>query len=266
MDDGEITVVVEGEDASAAHSSVSRIEALNRQADRDHGIAARARLETARLNREGAIRKIEVDLLTTESEARAAEAAYRDARELGDVDAEVAAQRRLTATETKRANLEMQQAAWQHAPISSGDPLEDHFSRFTDRTAAWMRAHKDWVTDQRKSAKLTGAHNFAVSEGLTPDTDEYEEFVEKMIGMRGGNGASNRGGSNMRRSSSNINPNDVNTHVQDGGVFLTKGERERANDGSIVWNTGPNKGKAVGNAEYARRKAAMIAEGRYNKL
>jgi hypothetical protein len=152
------------------------------------------------------------------------------------------------------------------APITSGDSFEDHLSRFTEPTAQWMREHREWVEDPRKNAKLIGAHHMAVGEGMAQDTDDYFEFVEKTIGLRGNN--SNRGGrSSGGGTSVNYNSN-PNTHVRDGGktVILTKGERERANDGSIIWNYGELKGKPIGNTEYARRKAAMVVEGRYDKL
>jgi len=186
----------------------------------------------------------------------------------GDTDAEIEATKRLSAAEARRNALEMQRGAVEQMPVSSGDPLEDHLARFTDRTAQWMRKNPEWVTDPRKNAKVTGAHNFAISEGLTPDTDEYFEYVERKIGMKsGGNGGSNRGGSSQR-SSSNIDPHDAATHVRDGGksVYLTENERKIATDGTLTFSHGPNRGKPLGLQEYSRRKAAMIAEGRYNKL
>jgi hypothetical protein len=45
--------------------------------------------------------------------------------------------------------------------------------------------------------------------------------------------------------------------VPEGSVRLTKGEYERSLDGSLVFNSGPNRGKAIGPHEYARRKVAM---------
>jgi hypothetical protein len=267
MDDGDIQVRIEGED-DAADSSTSRIEALNRQADADRAKTARMNLQTAHMRREADLRRVGNELLTVDSETKAAEAAYRNAREYGDTDAEVAATRRLSAAEARRNTLELQSQTLERMPVSSGDPLEDHFSRFTDRTAAWMRRHKDWVTDPRKNAKVTGAHSFAVSEGLTPDTDEYFEFVEKMIGLRGNSGSSNgsaRSGSMQRETK--INPGDFNSHVTDDGrVYLTENEKKIAQDGTLVHNHGPLKGKPLGLQEFARIKREQIKAGLHNKL
>ncbi len=265
MDDGEITVVVEGEDSDSGATS-SRIKELNEQADRDRAFTARTNLQTAHLRREADLRSVDAAMLTAESEARAAEAVLKEADDMGDSDAKVAATRRLTAVEVRRNNLEQQAAMLRRMPVSSGDPLEDHFSRFTDRTAAWMREHKDWVTDPKKNAKVTGAHNFAIAEGFTPDTDEYFEYVEKMIGLRGGNGGGNRGSNMQRQKSTSYDPADHRTHVTPNGVYLTENEKKIATDGTLVWNYGPNKGKALGLQEMARRKAEMHKQGMYDRL
>ena len=42
--------------------------------------------------------------------------------------------------------------------------------------------------------------------------------------------------------------------------------RLRATDGTLTWNHGPKRGQPIGIAEFARRKAAMHAEGRYSQL
>ena len=192
---------------------------------------------------------------------KAARSAYSTAREYGDVDGEVAAQERLNAAQINLNNLRQQQEAWQRAPISSGDAFEDHLSNFTSRTADWMRAHKDLVTDPRSNSKLVGCHHLALGEGLVPDSDEYFSFVENKMGLKNGGGNGRSG--NVQRGSS------------DGGnaVRLSKGEVERANDGSIQWGrhdlaAGRIKdasmiGKPIGNVEYARRRIEMQKQGYY---
>jgi hypothetical protein len=115
---------------------------------------------------------------------------------------------------------------------------------------------------------LTAKHFEAVADGLQPDTPEYFAAVEKKIGLRAGGRAGASGasanGANAGQSFS-YDRNNPNTHVRGSNVFLTEGEAKAA-DETIIWNYGPNKGKPIGRAEYARRKAAMVAEGRYNKM
>ena len=227
------------------------------------------RHSTARLRREADLRSVDTAMLTTESETRAAEVALKEADDMGDSDAKVAATRRLTAAEVRRNNLEQQAAMLQRAPISIGDPIEDHLSRFTDRTAAWLRQHPDYVTDPKKNARAMGAHNFALAEGLTPVSDEYFSHVEKQLGIRsGGSGnGSARSGTNMRRDkTTSYDPADFRTHDTGSGVYLTANEKKIATDGTLVWNYGPNKGKPLGTQEFARRKQQQIADGMHNRL
>jgi hypothetical protein len=121
--------------------------------------------------------------------------------------------------------------------------------------------------NSRKSAKVTAAHFDALAEGLQQDTPEYFQHVERQIGL-GGN--SRRPGSERGavQRTADYDPSKPSTHVRNGGkdVFLTKGERERATDGTLVWNYGPNKGKPLGIQEFARRKAEMVREGRFDRL
>jgi hypothetical protein len=266
-DDGEIQVVIESEDASDTDSSISRIAELNAQADRDQARAARLNRETSQLRRESALRQIDNNMLTLQSETAAAESAYRAAREMGDVDEEVAATKRLTAAESRRTAMEMQRGAVERMPVTSGNAFEDHVSRFTEPTAQWMRQHREWVEDPKKNAKMVGAHHMAIGDGLEPDTPEYFAHVEGQLGLRGGGkGSGNRGSNNMQRGS------------PDGGnaVRLTKGEVERANDGSICWGrhdlaAGRIKdasliGRPIGNVEYARRRIEMGKQGYYDRI
>src|SRR5713101_7721851 len=260
MDQEEISVRIDDDVATSAR----QIAESDRQAAKYRGEAAKYRRETAALNIEAEKRAVDANWLTTKSELSAAEAALKEADELGDSDAKVAATRRIAAGEARRAMLENNAAALQRTPISSGDQFEDHLARFTEPTARWMREHRDWVEDPRRNAKLTGAHHLALSEGLEPDTDRYFEFVEKTIGVRSGNGS---GRHNVQRTASkSYDPADHRTHVTDDGVYLTSNERKIATDGTLVWNHGPNRGKPLGLQEMARRKSELAKQGAYNRL
>ncbi len=260
-DDVEINVVVEGENSPARatgqrSSSHSEVEET-----------LRARLEAQHLRAAMAARdQIDRASLTVASEAASAKADLKAALETGDFDAAADAQERLADRVAERKRLEEAKVTVARRP--AGDPIEAHISQFTARTANWLREHKDWLADPRKNARLTGAHHLAVGEGLTPDTDEYFEHVERTIGLRGGN--SGRGGSSGRSGADRrpINPSDINSHISNSGksVYLTEGERQRATDGTLVWNFGPNRGKPIGIQEMARRKAELHKQGAYNRL
>jgi hypothetical protein len=259
-DDGELSVVIEGDDG-AGSTGGSDLAELKRRAEAAEAEAACVRQENAKISARG---QIENAMATVEGEARAAEIKYADCIERGDFEAAATWARKMGESEAKKLRLDEHAASVERMPVHA-DPVEAHLSKFTEPTARWLRDHRDWVTDPRKNAKLTGAHHFAVAEGLEPDTPEYFRAVEEKIGLRGGGNASGSRGSARR---SDIDPSDIRTHIVDGGkgVFLTKGERERATDGSLVWNYGRDRGKPIGIQEMARRKAAMHAEGRYDKL
>jgi hypothetical protein len=268
MDDTEnIQVVIDGEneDAGALRDSIA---AADRQAAKYRAEAAAATRRTSAYNIEAARLKVDSDLLTTGSELQAAEAAYREAREVGDIDLETKAQRRLAAAEARRTPLETQAEAISRAPISSGDNFEDNLSRYTDRTADWMRNHRDWVEDPKRNARMVGAHHMAIADGLQPDSDEYFQHCERTLGIRsgGGNGSSNRGANGMKRETPKYDPSDHRTHVTSDGVYLTENERKLAVDGTLVFNYGPKRGQPIGIQEMARRKAEMAKQGMYNRI
>lgn len=69
----------------------------------------------------------------------------------------------------------------QEAP---SDPVEAVASQLSPRSAAWIRAHPECVRDQKLYLKMVGAHNIAIADGYTADTDEYFAEIERQMGMR----------------------------------------------------------------------------------
>lgn len=68
------------------------------------------------------------------------------------------------------------------APIS--DPVEALASQLTPRSADWVRRHPQCVTDTRLNQKMIAAHNMAMADGHTADSDDYFAAVEGMMGLR----------------------------------------------------------------------------------
>jgi len=64
------------------------------------------------------------------------------------------------------------------APV---DPVEQFASQLSPRSAAWVRAHPQCVTDPRLQQKMIAAHNIAVADGIPADSDEYFQFVEDTL-------------------------------------------------------------------------------------
>lgn len=162
------------------------------------------------------------------------------------------------------------------------DPFENYLAKFSVPTAQWMREHRDWVTDDKKSRKLSVAHDDAIDAGLKADSPEYFEFVERQIGLRKAdeskpNGKDNGGTvtvkTHQRRAP--VAPVSGGSNGYGGGgenvVRLSKKQAEAATDGTIVWNypdtSGKNRwkvGDPIGIQEMARRVKAQTEQGLYD--
>lgn len=268
----------------------ARAEAAERRATEAQGTIADTQLD-------GVVSAI----AAATAEAEAAEKDYAAAAEAGDFKKQAEAQRRMARAESRatslegaKADLELRKSIPRTEDPNArrtADPFEEHVSKFTERTAQWMREHRDWIVDPAKGSELAGAHHRAVREGLKPDTDDYFEFVEKMIGLRQDeqqphtrNGAGNGQQQQTRVPARRVTPAVAPVNGGAGGhssgagdradrntVRLTKGEAEAANK-TIVWNyddpTGKGrfkKGDPIGNQEYARRKLEMQKGGYYDR-
>lgn len=276
-------------EAKSAEQTAAREAAEQREAAAQRE-AAQARQEAATARTAATASNLDTVTTALAAAQTAAEAAKRDmraAKEAGDLDAEMDAQDRLTTAridvrtyDEAKANLEARAKA---APTRPADPVEAYIQGRSEQTATWLRAHRDYVTDQRKNQKLTAAHHDAVAEGLSPDTPDYFTHVEKFIGIRKAEPAKEvTEGDNVqrpgaaKRSGPVVAP--VNGSARTGGavggqeVRLSANEAERAVDGTHVWNYDDpsgqkrfKKGDPIGVQEFARRKRAMTASGQYDR-
>lgn len=249
-------------------------------------VAMRAQ-EDARLAREeagaGQAEIVSSGIAAAEAEKANAKAAYKAAFESGDSDAVADAQDRLSMANAKILRLQEAQAdivarkptvdAPRH---TSSDPIEQMVANLSPSSAAWVRQHPEFATDNSKRSRMIGAHNFAVADGLQPDTSQYFEHIEKTLGLRD---APTEKQAAPKKTSPGIPVIPVNGGSSAGGgggsvteVKLTRGEADRAQDGTLVWNyddpTGKkrwSKGDPIGLKEFARRKQAMQAAGMYDR-
>lgn len=228
---------------------------------------------------------VESGLSAAQEAADAAEREYKAAFEASDGAAMAKAQRsiaraeatisRLTEAksdlETRKAKapIEAEQVREQPRQRVSDDPVEAYVANRTPQTADWLRKHPEWVTDQRKNAKLTAAHYDATGEGLNPDTPEYFTHIEKFIGITKPEPRTRRatvpaapvnGGGGSAGSSSGAE------------VRLSQREAAAATDGTLIYNFDDpspqkkfKKGDPIGLQEMARRKLAMTKQGLYDK-
>lgn len=117
---------------------------------------------------------------------------YAAALQAGAFDKAAEIQEHMAINSAKLLQLENGRAALQSkleneknqpAP-QMADPVEQVASQLSPRSAAWVRNHPQCITDKRLYQKMVGAHNIAVADGYSPDTDEYFEFIENQMGFR----------------------------------------------------------------------------------
>lgn len=249
------------------------------QTERKEKEEARRRAEIAERQAREAQTKVaqsELDVVSSsimavESERDAIRRELKDAMERGDVDGTVTANERLAEVTTTlkqlkegKENLEKTRS---ETPVTSADPVESYISKFSPRSQEYLRQHQDLVTDASKNKKLIAAHYEAEAEGLAPDSDQYFAFIDQKLGF-------SDDGAPQKQSSRRATPaapvsrgGDLSSGGSNTGanvVKLTPGEAKAAVDGSIVWNSGPNRGEPIGVKEYARRKAMMMKSGAYD--
>jgi hypothetical protein len=147
----------------------------------------RAKIEVSDTN----LRLIESAIDTLKNDAENLEVAYATAMANGDYAQGAKIQRAMAQNEHKLMQLEggkeemsAQIAAAQKTPPPPADPVEALASQLHPRSAAWVRAHPDYVKGTKYNAMI-GAHQVAVDKGIEPDTDEYFAEVERILGLDG---------------------------------------------------------------------------------
>ena len=116
---------------------------------------------------------------------------YRDAMAAGDFDAAAQIQERMSINAAKMLQLQNGKDALEeklkNPPAASPeptDPVEKVASQLSPRSAAWIRAHPQCITDSRMYQKMVGAHNIAMADGYAVDSDAYFDAIETQLGFK----------------------------------------------------------------------------------
>lgn len=135
-------------------------------------------------------------LAAANSEAEGAQRDIEIAMSQGDVSAQAKAYRTLARAESNISRLEdgktelearisQQDEVRRNPPPqqqSPVDPLEN--SGLPDRAKSWLRAHPDYLSDQRKNAKIQSLHWDVLDEGHDPFSRDYFESLEQHLGLQ----------------------------------------------------------------------------------
>jgi hypothetical protein len=230
-----------------------------------------------------------------EAEATAAERDFVAAVEAGDAMAQARAQRKMSAAEVRvqrlteaKGDLEevktakpVQRTEARTEPRQqTSDPVEQVIinGKVPPKSAQWLRAHPDCVTDPKKNARMMAAHQMAIAEDIPVESDEYFALIEKTVGGMKAEPAPRvdpKVELNGKRPASNAAGGGNVGGGMNGGTYqvaLTKGQAEASVDGTHVWNyddpSGKNrfkKGDVIGKQEMARRVDAQRKAGLFDR-
>jgi len=174
------------------------IQALKKQLD-DSEMARRqaesaARAEYERSQR--AAREVEDTNLTlvnnaietVKRESEILENNLAEAFAAGDHRQAASIQRQISANEARLLQLEtgrdaMKSQPRQIAPPPRTDPVEALASTLSPRSAEWVRKNPEYARDPRKMQEMVAAHQLTIARGVEPDTDDYFERVEAILGV-----------------------------------------------------------------------------------
>lgn len=250
---------------------------------RDDAEVARKRETSSQLD------TIKTALSASEQDVDGAKAAIRAAKASGDVEAEIEAQDRLAKARATMLRLDEAQQdieARQKTPPKrevSTDPVEAFVQGRTEPTAAWVRAHPEYVRSERGLKKLVAADAVAQAEDLLPDTPEYFARVEEYLGIKKGEAETSTKEApteasqvtGKTRAAPPVAPGSAissNGTANGSAVQLSKREADAATDGTLIWNYDDPSGKSrfkkgdpIGLQEAARRKLALQKQGAYDR-
>lgn len=128
-----------------------------------------------------------IDTLNRENEITKANMAA--AMRAGDHSAAAEFQAEIASNASKLQQLTngLQQMKNRPAPVAPQPrsfTVDDFASRLTPRSADWIRKHPEFVTNPALNQRMISAHNFVVSDGVAPDTDEYFQRIEGMLKVK----------------------------------------------------------------------------------
>jgi len=116
-------------------------------------------------------------------------AGYAEALAAQDYPKVAELQLEMSNNAAKLLQLENGKTALERAPKPTprpiADPVEQFAARLTPQSAAWVRAHPDYVRDAKKNREMLAAHEIAIARGNAPDSPGYFTSIEKTLDIAG---------------------------------------------------------------------------------
>jgi len=193
--------------------------------------------------------------------------AYAQAMAAGDYDSAADIQQTMAENSAKLLQLEQGKQALESSPKQKApepvqsDPVEALASQLSSRSAQWVRAHPEYARNPNLYRKMIAAHELAMADGISPDTDDYFDSIENTLRIRRdapvqAEATADAAKVTQRRTAPPAAPvsrsGNAGTGNRPNVVRLTKDEREMAQMMGMT------------DQEYAKNKLALQREGKLN--
>lgn len=239
-----------------------RAEAAERERDEIRRAADEDKRKAAAEQSDSRLQTISSAMDATDAKIKDAKARVRAAREAGDIDAEEAAADELYDLKIRHSRLNegkmaLEQRIEQEKEAPRQPSRDDEMAKWkatlSHDARRWVDDHPDAVSTPQKAQRLGLAHQAAIEfEGLTQDSPEYFEYINKRMGyaddpapqQRQQRAAASAPAAPVSRSSVS-----TQTGRQTNKMTLTPAEREAADLSGISY------------ADYAKNKLAAIKAG-----
>lgn len=171
--------------AQLAEAQRKAADAERRLAEEQERNAQAKRTVTAELT-DSRLQTIASALDVTAAKIKEVQAKRRAALEAGEWDAEAAASDELMALKVKQSRLDEGKTALEQEIEQSrqapADPVERYVHNMTPRAQAWVRSHREVVTDPSRNAALERAHYRALGAGIREGSEDYFAHMDREMG------------------------------------------------------------------------------------
>lgn len=202
--------------------------------------------------------------------SKALRSEYSAALAAQDFDKAAEIQEAMSTNVARKVQFENAKTALENAPKPQPrpaiDPVDDYVNRIPGeypRSRAWVRNHPEYARDAHKTRMMLAAHEFALARGLTADTDDYFDSIEKTLDIKKAADPKPEGDADPMKDAARPvkKPAPASAPVTRAGT----GNGQRPNTVTLSADEvemAERTGQTV--EEYARNKMALKKEGRLN--
>lgn len=191
----QIITADEGIESLKAQVERAQRESAQRLAEKDRQIADAFRTAQEAQRETVSVKKDQVGTII-DSLSKDKEAARRDysvAMQAGDFDKAAEAQDRISLANAKIVEAERGKTALEEEaknprqPVQQiNDPADRLAASLSPRSADWVRKHPEYARDAKLNRQMVRAHEDAVDEGHSPDSDGYFAYINSKLGLTEG--------------------------------------------------------------------------------